>query len=159
SASMAAARRLRFWPASVSASRREVRLNRRGASRSSTRGTALGKGAFGRLSSAAAPGEEGRSATLAEIARPSRSGQLDMGDSRNNGQQPFRFLRGRSIAQRGQCFVVRSAKRKRACSRYREAANTEECMTTSSGHTTAILASKVKGTAVYNDAGERIGTV
>ena len=32
-------------------------------------------------------------------------------------------------------------------------------MTTSSGHTTAILASKVKGTAVYNDAGERIGTV
>jgi sporulation protein YlmC with PRC-barrel domain len=32
-------------------------------------------------------------------------------------------------------------------------------MTTSSGHTTAILASKVKGTAVYNDAGDKIGTV
>ena len=32
-------------------------------------------------------------------------------------------------------------------------------MTTSSGHTTAILASKVKGTAVYNEAGEKIGTV
>ena len=32
-------------------------------------------------------------------------------------------------------------------------------MTTSSGHTTAILASRVKGTAVYNDAGDRIGTV
>src|ERR1700742_3300638 len=32
-------------------------------------------------------------------------------------------------------------------------------MTTNSGHTTAILASKVKGTAVYNRAGERIGTV
>ena len=32
-------------------------------------------------------------------------------------------------------------------------------MTTSSGHTSAILASKVKGTAVYNDAGDRIGTV
>ena len=32
-------------------------------------------------------------------------------------------------------------------------------MTTSSGHTTAILASKVKGTAVYNGSGEKIGTV
>lgn len=32
-------------------------------------------------------------------------------------------------------------------------------MTTSSGHTTAILASKVKGTSVYNNAGEKIGTV
>jgi sporulation protein YlmC with PRC-barrel domain len=32
-------------------------------------------------------------------------------------------------------------------------------MTTSSGHTTAILASKVKGTAVYNDTGDKIGTV
>src|SRR5579872_7352931 len=37
--------------------------------------------------------------------------------------------------------------------------NPEESMTTSSGHTTAILASKVKGTAVYNDTGEKIGTV
>jgi len=32
-------------------------------------------------------------------------------------------------------------------------------MTTSSGHTTAILASKVKGTTVYNDNGDKIGTV
>ena len=32
-------------------------------------------------------------------------------------------------------------------------------MTTSSGHTTAILASKVKGTAVYNNSGDKIGTV
>ena len=32
-------------------------------------------------------------------------------------------------------------------------------MTTSSGHTSAILASKVKGTAVYNGTGDRIGTV
>ena len=32
-------------------------------------------------------------------------------------------------------------------------------MTTSSGHTSAILASKVKGTAVYNDAGDKLGTV
>ena len=29
-------------------------------------------------------------------------------------------------------------------------------MTTPSGHTTAILASKVRGTAVYNDAGDKI---
>jgi sporulation protein YlmC with PRC-barrel domain len=35
----------------------------------------------------------------------------------------------------------------------------EECMTTTSGHTTAILASKVKGTAVYNGTGDKIGTV
>ena len=32
-------------------------------------------------------------------------------------------------------------------------------MTTASGHTTAILASKVKGTSVYNITGEKIGTV
>jgi sporulation protein YlmC with PRC-barrel domain len=35
----------------------------------------------------------------------------------------------------------------------------EDFMTTSSGHTTAILASKVKGTAVYNNSGDKIGTV
>jgi sporulation protein YlmC with PRC-barrel domain len=32
-------------------------------------------------------------------------------------------------------------------------------MTTASGHTSAILASKVKGTSVYNSAGEKIGHV
>jgi sporulation protein YlmC with PRC-barrel domain len=32
-------------------------------------------------------------------------------------------------------------------------------MPTASGHTTAILASKVKGTAVYNTKGEKVGTV
>jgi sporulation protein YlmC with PRC-barrel domain len=32
-------------------------------------------------------------------------------------------------------------------------------MTTASGHTTAILASKVRGTPVYNDVGDKIGTV
>ena len=32
-------------------------------------------------------------------------------------------------------------------------------MTTTSGHTSAILASKVKGTAVYGDSGDKIGTV
>ena len=32
-------------------------------------------------------------------------------------------------------------------------------MTTTSGHTSAILASKVKGTPVYSDTGDKIGTV
>jgi sporulation protein YlmC with PRC-barrel domain len=32
-------------------------------------------------------------------------------------------------------------------------------MTTASGHTSAILASKVKGTAVYNTSGDKIGHV
>jgi sporulation protein YlmC with PRC-barrel domain len=32
-------------------------------------------------------------------------------------------------------------------------------MTTASGHTSAILASKVKGTSVYNKTGEKIGHV
>jgi len=32
-------------------------------------------------------------------------------------------------------------------------------MPTTSGHTRAILASKVKGTSVYNSAGDKIGTV
>ena len=32
-------------------------------------------------------------------------------------------------------------------------------MTTSSGHTTAILASRVKGTTVYNETGDKLGTV
>lgn len=32
-------------------------------------------------------------------------------------------------------------------------------MTTASGHTSAILASKVKGTAVYSSSGEKIGHV
>src|ERR1700760_4892306 len=32
-------------------------------------------------------------------------------------------------------------------------------MTTASGHTSAILASKVKGTSVYNESGDKIGTV
>jgi sporulation protein YlmC with PRC-barrel domain len=37
--------------------------------------------------------------------------------------------------------------------------NLEEFMTTSSGHTSAILASRVKGTAVYDGSGDKIGTV
>ena len=32
-------------------------------------------------------------------------------------------------------------------------------MTTESGHTSAILASKVKGTTVYSESGDKIGTV
>jgi sporulation protein YlmC with PRC-barrel domain len=35
----------------------------------------------------------------------------------------------------------------------------ENLMTTASGHTSAILASKVKGTSVYNAGGEKIGHV
>lgn len=35
----------------------------------------------------------------------------------------------------------------------------ENSMTTASGHTNAILASRVKGTSVYNTAGDKIGHV
>jgi sporulation protein YlmC with PRC-barrel domain len=35
----------------------------------------------------------------------------------------------------------------------------EEPMTTTTGHTSAIFASKVKGTPVYSDNGDKIGTV
>lgn len=35
----------------------------------------------------------------------------------------------------------------------------ENSMTTASGHTSAILASRVKGTSVYNTAGDKIGHV
>src|SRR5207248_6462476 len=35
----------------------------------------------------------------------------------------------------------------------------DETMPTPSGHTTAILASKVRGTPVYNSEGDKIGTV
>jgi sporulation protein YlmC with PRC-barrel domain len=35
----------------------------------------------------------------------------------------------------------------------------EDSMTTSSGHTSAILASRVKGTTVYDGSGDKIGTV
>ena len=37
--------------------------------------------------------------------------------------------------------------------------SSDSAMPTPSGHTTAILASKVRGTPVYNTDGERIGTV
>jgi sporulation protein YlmC with PRC-barrel domain len=42
---------------------------------------------------------------------------------------------------------------------YRFAPSGETIMPTASGHTTAILASKVKGTPVYNVQGEKVGTV
>jgi len=41
----------------------------------------------------------------------------------------------------------------------KELSNKEKTMTTATGHTSAILASKVKGTAVYNTAGDKIGHV
>ena len=37
--------------------------------------------------------------------------------------------------------------------------NRRNVMATASGHTSAILASKVKGTTVYNESGDKIGTV
>src|SRR5262249_31361570 len=42
---------------------------------------------------------------------------------------------------------------------YRIVPSGETLMPTASGHTTAILASKVKGTPVYNSQGEKVGTV
>jgi sporulation protein YlmC with PRC-barrel domain len=41
----------------------------------------------------------------------------------------------------------------------KEPTTKEISMTTATGHTSAILASKVKGTAVYNTAGDKIGHV
>jgi sporulation protein YlmC with PRC-barrel domain len=40
-----------------------------------------------------------------------------------------------------------------------ELGNEDSSMTTATGHTRAILASKVKGTAVYNASGDKIGHV
>jgi len=46
-----------------------------------------------------------------------------------------------------------------APARYRTTTKLENTMTTSSGHTSAILASRVKGTTVYDGSGDKIGTV
>jgi sporulation protein YlmC with PRC-barrel domain len=42
---------------------------------------------------------------------------------------------------------------------YRFAPSGETIMPTASGHTTAILASKVKGTPVYNTNGDKVGAI
>jgi sporulation protein YlmC with PRC-barrel domain len=55
------------------------------------------------------------------------------------------------------CFLVRNT---RFTETFLSGAQTkEQFMTTTSGHTSAILASKVKGTAVYNTRHEKIGHV
>ncbi len=74
----AAARAASVRPASVNASRREVRLKSRAPSRASTRLTALDTVAFERSRSSAAREKDCSSATLAKIARPSRSGSPDI---------------------------------------------------------------------------------
>src|SRR5258708_34274605 len=73
---MCAARPASCFPASVSASRREVRLKSRVPSRVSTRLTASETVALESFSATAAAANERISATLAKIARPSKSGRL-----------------------------------------------------------------------------------
>ena len=82
SASSRVARSASFCPASVSASRREVRLNSRAPSRASSRVTALETVAFDNASSAAAPAKERNSTTFANTANASKSGSLDIRASR-----------------------------------------------------------------------------
>src|SRR6185437_4239430 len=72
------ARSASFCPASVSASRREVRLNSRAPSRSSSRPTALETVAFDSASSPAAPAKDRNSTTFAKIASASKSGSFAM---------------------------------------------------------------------------------
>src|SRR6201987_1714004 len=76
SASSCAARVANRCPASVSATRREVRLNSRAPSRSSSRLTALETVAFDSASSPAAAANERNSTTFAKIARASKSGSF-----------------------------------------------------------------------------------
>lgn len=76
SARMRAAPSLAACPASVRASFRDVRLNRRAPIRSSSRLTAFETVAFDRPSSAAARPNEPVSTTLANTAQASKSGSL-----------------------------------------------------------------------------------
>src|SRR5882724_10249674 len=78
SARICAARPASCRPASVSAIRRDVRLNNRVFSFLSTLLTAFDTVALESFSSAAAAANERVSATLAKIAKPSRSGSLDI---------------------------------------------------------------------------------
>src|SRR6266849_2716566 len=84
---MWAARAERCRPASVSESRREVRLNNKVPSFASILLTAFETVAFDSCNSMAAPANERICATLARIARPSRSGSLDIAKLRNNKLQ------------------------------------------------------------------------
>src|SRR5262249_46198752 len=76
SASSRAARSASFCPASVSASRREVRLNRRAPNLSSSRLTALDTVALDSASSLEAAAKERNSTTFAKIASASKSGSF-----------------------------------------------------------------------------------
>jgi len=71
--------------------------------------------------------------------------------------QPQYRVSSRNAEKKTDLVKRRATSRRRW--RYRFAPHKEDVMTTSSGHTSAILASKVKGTAVYNEGGEKIGTV
>src|SRR5207237_9949240 len=72
-----------FCPASVSASRREVRLNSRAPSRSSSRLTAFETVALDSASSVAAATNDRNSTTFAKIANASKSGSFAMTHSTN----------------------------------------------------------------------------
>ena len=78
SANNCVARSASFCPASVSASRREVRLNSRAPSRCSSRLTALETVALDSASSPAAAANDRNSTTFAKIASASKSGSFDM---------------------------------------------------------------------------------
>src|SRR6202011_5718540 len=79
SASRRSARPANFCPASVKASRREVRLNSRAPRRSSSRVTAFETVAFDSASSPAAAANDRSFTTFAKIAMPSKSGSFAMG--------------------------------------------------------------------------------
>jgi hypothetical protein len=88
---MFAARSDSCRPASVNAIRRDVRLNKRVLSFASTRLTAFETVAFDSLSSAAAAANERISATFAKIAKPSRSGSVDISISETIDFDNFYF--------------------------------------------------------------------
>src|SRR4029077_21280753 len=76
SASRRWARADNFWPASVKASLRDVRLKSRAPSRFSNRPTAFETVALDNVNSLAAALNDRNSTTFAKIARPSKSGSF-----------------------------------------------------------------------------------
>src|SRR5690348_9016315 len=91
SARICAARPTSCRPASVRAIRRDVRLNNRVFSFLSTLLTAFETVALESFSSAAAAANERVSATLAKIAKPSRSGNLDISNPETISFDNFYF--------------------------------------------------------------------
>src|SRR6516164_8229062 len=92
SASSRAARSDSRWPASVSARRREVRLNKRAPSRSSSRPTALETVALDSASSPAAAANDRNSTTFAKTASASKSGSFAIA-------APLRLKNGNNMFQ------------------------------------------------------------